>query len=52
MVLQFSEGLSITQAIKFTFTTSNNEAKYKVVLLGLRSTKELSVANLELRCDL
>ena len=51
MVLQSPKGLSIAQAIKFTFAASNNEAKYKVVLLGLRLAKELSVMNLELRCD-
>ena len=33
-------------------TTSNNEAKYEAVLLGLRLAKELSVANLELKCGL
>ena len=51
MVLQYLEGLSIAQAVKFLFTISNNEAEYKVVLLGLRVAKELSVMNLELNCD-
>ena len=35
MVLQSLEGLSISQAVKFTFVASNNEADYEVVLLGL-----------------
>ena len=51
MVLQSLEGLSIAQAIKFTFITSNNEVEYEVVLLGLRLAKDLSMVNLELRCD-
>ena len=51
MVLQSSEGLSIAQAVKFTFAASNIEAEYEVVLLRLRLDKELSVTNLELQCD-
>ena len=51
MVLQYLEGLSIAQAVKFLFSISNNEAEYEVVLLGLRVAKELSVMNLELHCD-
>ena len=35
MVLQSLEGLSIAQAVKFAFATSNNEAEYEVVLLEL-----------------
>ena len=37
--------------VKFAFTASNNEAGYEAMLLGLRLAKELSVVNLELRCD-
>ena len=50
MVLQSSEGLSITQAVKFALVASNNEAKYEVVLLELPLAKKLLVANLEFRC--
>ena len=35
MVLQSSKDLCIAQVIKFAFVASNNEAEYKVVLLGL-----------------
>ena len=48
MVLLSLEGLSITQAIKFSFLASNNEAEYEVMLLGLQLAKELFVINLEL----
>ena len=51
MVQQSLEGLSIAQAIKFPFTTSNTEAEYKVVFLELRLTKEHLVMKLELWCD-
>ena len=53
MVLQSSkaEGLSVAQAVKFVFPSSNYKAEYEVVLLRLRLAKELSITNLELRCD-
>ena len=51
MVLLSPEGLSITQAIKFAFVPSNNEAEYEAVLLELQLAKELLVTNLELQCD-
>ena len=51
MILQSPEGLSIAQAIKFTFAASNNEAVYEAMLLGPQFAKELSIVNLELRCD-
>ena len=51
MVLQSLEGLSIAQTVKFTFSTSNNEAEYETVLLELWLAKEPSITHLELRCD-
>ena len=51
MVLQSLKGSSIAQAVKFAVSASNKEAKYEAVLLGIRLAKELSVINLELRCD-
>ena len=51
MVLQSLKGLSIAQDVKFAYAGSNNEAKYEIVLLRLQLAKELSVMNLELRCD-
>ena len=41
MILQSLEGLSLSQEVKFTFSTSNNEVEYEAVLLGLRLAKEL-----------
>ena len=51
MVVQSPKGLSVAQAFKFAFVSSNNEAKYEVVLLELGLAKELSITNSELRCD-
>ena len=51
MVLRLSDGLTITQEIKLTFTVFHNEAEYETVLLGLRLAKQLSITILELRYD-
>ena len=47
MVLQSLEGLFVAQAVKF----SNIEFEYEFVLLGQQLAKELSIINLEFRCD-
>ena len=39
------------EVAKLAFATSNNEARYEVVLLGLHLAKELFVTNLDLQCD-
>lgn len=36
MILNFSKGLVMEQAVKFGFLASNNKAEYKVLILGLR----------------
>ena len=51
MVLQSLEGLMVAQAVKFSFSISNNEVEYEVVLLGLQVAKALSITSLELLCD-
>ena len=45
MVLLSLEGLSVAQAVKFTFMAFNNEAEYEAMLLKLRLAKELSITN-------
>ena len=51
MVLQPPKGLSIAQAVKFTFLISNNEAEYEALLLRLQVAKELSVSHPDSRSD-
>ena len=51
MVLRKLEGSTIAQAVKLTYTVSNNEVEYEAVLLQLRVAKQLSIAAIELRCD-
>jgi hypothetical protein len=38
-------------AIKLDFATTNNEAEYEDVLAGLSITREMGIANLEIRSD-
>ena len=52
MVSQSLDGLLVAKAVKFSFSTSNNEAKYEAVLLGLQVAKVLSITSLELQRDL
>ena len=49
MVLLSPEGLLVAQAVKFSFSISNNEARYKAVLLGLLLARTL---NHELRASM
>ena len=51
MVLRTPEGSNIAQAIKLTFTFSNNMVEYEVFLLQLRMAKQVSIVALELRYD-
>ena len=37
------ENHRISSALRFTFKTSNNEAEYEVLLVGLKLVKELQV---------
>jgi len=40
------EGYKIPYAVRFSFPTTNNEAKYKALLAGLRLTKEVRAESL------
>lgn len=42
------EGEIIEQAIKFKFTATNNEAKYKTILAELRAAEILELAEFEM----
>ena len=41
------EGHKIYCALRFGFPTSNNEAKYEALMMGVKLAKELNVENLE-----
>jgi len=44
--------LIIEQAIKFGFNTSNNQAAYKTLVVGLTLTRELNVKIMKCHSDL
>ena len=46
-----SEEHKIHCALNFVFKASNNEAKYKALLVGLKLAKELKVCNLGVYSD-
>jgi ribonuclease HI len=51
VTLTSSEGEKFQYAIKLDFVTTNNEAKYKAVLVGLSIAREKGARNLEVRSD-
>ncbi|KAK9074310.1 hypothetical protein SSX86_006908 [Deinandra increscens subsp. villosa] len=51
LILTSPKGKEITCALKFDFTTTNNEAEYEALLAGLRMAKQLKVKNLEAHVD-
>lgn len=51
VVLISPEDEEVPVAIKLTFLTTNNEAKYESILAGLGLAKELGARNLEIHSD-
>ncbi|KAB2626119.1 hypothetical protein D8674_017779 [Pyrus ussuriensis x Pyrus communis] len=51
IVLVMLDGSTLKQTLKLGFKASNNEAKYKVFLAGLRVAKELQVKELSIHYD-
>ncbi|GJV28363.1 reverse transcriptase domain-containing protein [Tanacetum coccineum] len=45
LILTSPEGMKITYALRFPFTTSNNEAKYEALIAGLRIVTQMGVHN-------
>ncbi|GJY19620.1 reverse transcriptase domain-containing protein [Tanacetum coccineum] len=45
------EGKEYTYALHFKFDTTNNEAEYKALLVGLRIAQEMEIVNLEIFVD-
>lgn len=38
-------------AIQLEFTTTNNEAEYEAIIVGMKMAREMGVKNLEVRSD-
>jgi hypothetical protein len=51
IVLVSPKGLILEQAVRLTFLTSNNEAEYKALMIGLKTTEKLSASHLQVFCD-
>ena len=51
IVLVSPEGLVLEQAVRLKFSTSNNEAEYEALLIGLKTAKKLSASHLQVFCD-
>ena len=45
------EGLVLEQAVRLKFSTSNNEAEYEALLIGLKTAKKLGANHLQVFCD-
>ena len=51
IVLESLEGIQLECSLRLGFPTSNNEAEYKALVVGLRATMKLGVMELEAYFD-
>ena len=51
IVLVSPEGLILEQAVRLTFSASNNEAKYEALMIGLKTAEKLGASHLQVFCD-
>ncbi|GJY90308.1 reverse transcriptase domain-containing protein [Tanacetum coccineum] len=51
LILTNPEGVEFTYALRFEFNTSNNEAEYEALLVGLRISEQIGVKNQEAKVD-
>ncbi|GKF25499.1 reverse transcriptase domain-containing protein, partial [Tanacetum coccineum] len=47
LIMTSSEGTKFTYALRFQFTTSNNEAEYEALIAGLQIAAQMGVRNLQ-----
>ena len=45
------EGLILEQALRLSFSASNNEAEYEALIVGLKSARQLDAKHLHVFCD-
>jgi len=43
--------MAVEQSIRFWFDTSNNQAEYEALIVGLRLARDLGVKNLKVQTD-
>ncbi|GKA21100.1 reverse transcriptase domain-containing protein [Tanacetum coccineum] len=51
LILTSPEGTEFTYALRFQFTTFNNEAEYEALIAGLRITAQMGVRNVHVSVD-
>ncbi|GJS02238.1 reverse transcriptase domain-containing protein [Tanacetum coccineum] len=51
LILTSPEGTEFTYALRFQFTTSNNEAEYEALIVGLRIAAQMGVQNVQVKVD-
>nr|GEW25397.1 reverse transcriptase domain-containing protein [Tanacetum cinerariifolium] len=51
LILTNPEGVKFTYALRFRFNATNNKAKYKALIAGLRIEKQLGIKNLKANVD-
>ena len=49
--MAYQEGIKLEHSLRLGFRASNNEAKYKALIVGLRATQKLEVADVEIYSD-
>uniref|UniRef100_A0A2N9F5S6 Uncharacterized protein n=1 Tax=Fagus sylvatica TaxID=28930 RepID=A0A2N9F5S6_FAGSY len=51
IVLVSPDDLILEQAVRLTFSTSNNEAEYEALMIGLKTAEKLGASHLQVFCD-
>nr|GEW43910.1 reverse transcriptase domain-containing protein [Tanacetum cinerariifolium] len=51
LILTNPEGMKFTYALRFGFEATNNEAKYKALIVGLQITEQMGIKNLQAHVD-
>nr|GEX72863.1 reverse transcriptase domain-containing protein [Tanacetum cinerariifolium] len=51
LILTNPKGVEFTYALRFQFTTSNNEAEYEALVAGLRIATQMGVKNVQVNVD-
>ncbi|GJT69832.1 reverse transcriptase domain-containing protein [Tanacetum coccineum] len=51
LVLIGPSGIEYTYALRLTFPSTNNEAEYEALLVGLRIARQMNISNIEVKVD-
>jgi len=51
VILEVLDGVLVEQFLNFSLKTSNNQAEYEVLLVGMRLAKDMGAKNFVVRSD-